>query len=156
MSREARCPLGTTFGTPPALDVLRRRPRVATSHNLSACESKQTVADVWRPMPVTGYCAFHETRESEVLRPSSTGTTLGETLVRLGSPDVSSRRCIADSRHPRPEPDDTVHRAAAVPPIRGPGWHTLAGPTGSLFFARNVGRTFLSAVKCFVAERDYA
>ena len=36
----------------------------------------------------------------EVPRPSGTGTTLGETLVRLGSPDVSSRRCIADSRHP--------------------------------------------------------
>ena len=36
----------------------------------------------------------------EVPWPSGTGTTLGETLVRLGSPDVSSRRCIADSRHP--------------------------------------------------------
>src|SRR3954453_10506400 len=51
-------------------------------------------------MPVTGYCTFHTTREREVPRPSGTGTTLGETLVRLGSPDASSRRCTADSRHP--------------------------------------------------------
>ncbi len=36
----------------------------------------------------------------EVPWPSGTGTTLGETLVRLGSPDASSRRCTADSRHP--------------------------------------------------------
>src|SRR5215471_13454231 len=86
--------------------------------------------------PVTGYCTFHEAREIEVPWPNGTGTTLGETLVWLGSPDTSSRRCTADSRHPPPEPDDAVHRAAAVPPIRGPGWHTLAGPTGSLFFAR--------------------
>src|SRR3954453_5780163 len=63
-------------------------------------------------MPVTGYCTFHTTREREVLRRApgtrspdagpvdGTGTTLGETLVRLGSPDATSRRCTADSRHP--------------------------------------------------------
>ena len=91
--------------------------------------------------PVTGYCTFHEAREIEVPWPNGTGTTLGETLVRFGSPGTRSRRCTADSRHPPPEPDDAVHRAAAVPPIRGPGWHTLAGPTGSLFFAWRIGQT---------------
>ena len=75
-----------------------------------------------------------------------TGTTLGETLVRLGSPDVSSRRCTADSRHPPPEPDDAVHRAAAVPPIRGPGWHSPRRANRVLIFlafSPNPGRARL-------------
>src|SRR5262245_42796297 len=115
-------------------------------------------------MPVTGYCTFHTTRESKgaasgtrrVWRPgvgplAGTGAILGETLVRLGSPDASSRRCIA-SRRPPFEPDAAMRRAAAVPPIRGPGWHSLAGPTGSLFFASRYLLTGRHAPQQPVAE----
>src|SRR5215213_197041 len=97
--------------------------------------------------PVTGYCTFHTTREMRYRdrhwrqsrmpgRVDGTGTTLGETLVRLGSPDASSRRCIADSRHPpvsrmmlciEPRPSLRSEDPVGIP---------LAGPTGSLFFAR--------------------
>src|SRR4051812_5757066 len=106
-------------------------------------------------MPVTGYCTFHTTRESKVPRRvpgtkmpdagrvDGTGTTLGETLVRLGSPDSTSRRCIADSRHP---PVSRMMRCIEPRPslrFEDPVGITLAGPTGSLFFAY-VGQTFLS------------
>jgi len=51
-------------------------------------------------MPVTGYCTFHTTRERGAAMDirtgtllndgpvDGTGTTLGETFVRLGSPDL--------------------------------------------------------------------
>jgi hypothetical protein len=106
----------------------------ATPHNLSVCDSKQTVAAVWRPRPSRDTARFtqpgrlgcrrgHPALQCRMSgRVDGTGATLGETFVRLGSPDASSRWCTA-SRHPPSKPDAAVHRAAAVPPIRGPGWH---------------------------------
>lgn len=139
----------------------RRRP-----HNLSVCDSKQTVAAVWRPCPSRETARItqpgrlrcrggHPAPKCRMQgRVDGTGTTLGETLVRLGSPDASSRRCIAESRHPPPEPDDAVHRAAAVPPIRGPGWHSPRRANRVLiFFARYDFNRWSSAA---IANRQFA
>jgi hypothetical protein len=70
------------FGMPSALLALndtRRwiRKSIASSSTLGpqrnveqlvSCESKQTVAAVWRPKPVTGYCRFTLTRERAAAR----------------------------------------------------------------------------------------
>jgi hypothetical protein len=135
-------PRANGSGTPNALlgSRSRRRRRGGyfvsrddASYNLSVCDSKQTVAAVWRPRPSRDTARFTQPGR-EVPRPSGTGTTLGETLVRLGSPDASSRRCTADSRHPpisrmmlciEPRPSLRSEDPVGIP---------LAGPTGSLFF----------------------
>ena len=97
-------------------------------------------------MPVTGYCTFHITRESRWSAAERYGYKFGRDAcpARLaGRP--SSRWCIADSRHPPPEPDDAVHRAAAVPPIQDPVGIPSQGQPGPFSRCDFIPRSFAAA-----------
>src|SRR5882757_5231334 len=99
---------GNASGTPSALVGSRSRRRRRGDYFVSRDDASTTYPFVIlsKLSPRYGDHARHgilhvsHNQGDEVPWPSGTGTTLGETLVRLGSPDVSSRRCIADSRHP--------------------------------------------------------
>jgi len=109
--------------------------RVGT--NLSACESKQIVAGVWRPTPVTGNCTFSQIQGDRVPRAERHGRNLGGTQVRFGSPDACSRRAwrfppsVAESRM-------SQARAAAVLSKHEASVGDSQHQPGPLFFARRL------------------
>jgi hypothetical protein len=103
------------FGTPSALlarNDTRRwyRKSIASSSTLGqganveqlvSCESKQTVAGVWRPEPVTGYCRFTLTRERAAARrfpPSVRGAYRRMTPCESSRPPPKTENPVGDSQ----------------------------------------------------------
>jgi hypothetical protein len=126
----------------------RTRP---TPDNLSVCESKQTVAAVWRPCPSRDTARFtqpgrsrcrdrHPAKQSWVSGRSAVRVQLWERRLSGSARRTQVAADARDSRHPPFEPDDVAHRAAAVSPQTRT---RLASPRRAnrvlCFFAANLG-----------------
>ncbi len=128
-------------------------------NNLSVCESKQTVAAVWRPKPVTGYCTFHITRENGC-RESGAGfrrwsPKAGSVRVQLGR-DVCPAR-LAGRMKPQGVAIPAIRRLSRMMPCLSRGRPPQTeGPVGyasqrqpGLYFARSICSPRTSAGRHF-------